>query len=722
MAIDYDAEESLGRSPSPVHGMALHRVLHEKADKKTANESARVEVSSRAELIESIKRGESPTWVPNPALEALLAEYNMPPSEKPSQSPNTMSQPVESDEISPKSDTISLKTATQNPDLEIERPRSALHAGDFDDSDHSEPDFSLPPAWHGPTSYLTSHSEATSWSRPSSMCRSLSSSFAFQAPTSPLAQATNIELETDLGQISPSPDKAARRRTLPPDSYFSTQTPASPEAVNFSRPFLGLRRESSQPYQAHQPRRSSLLSSSSPLTTPTRPRRTSSSEHSPLQLAAMVGSFEESILRGRMSTAPSKPLEFIAQIGILGKGDCRANLKFPAHVTVPFPAVFYNYPSVGNRSLADESPSPYVGTIDLEHSLRPVEIHPGRRISTSTSSMEPMPSDNPTPEATRIGLDMNGTRPDEKPKSPIIHLGGCYRVAKTGQVQIVIKNPNRTAVKFFLVPYSLEGMKPGTKTFVRQRSFSAGPIDEQSSSGGQVSVTDRLQKKSILRYLIHLKFCCPSKGRYFLYGDIRVVFANRVPDGKEKLRNEVQVPEPRYSSFRPDRESMGSAGAKLTAEKARRRSSGPGLSASIDAMDGLSLGRPGLSLERAPDPFFQKLLNHQSRFSLGDATPNLFSDRRKSARSGIAPFAPPRSRNGSDIDLADESFARTVSPTLSDGEGLLSRELRMMEEARRDPGSDPMIRNSPSNPYYKSAACEESKDIQTRETDTADYT
>ena len=45
---------------------------------------------------------------------------------------------------------------------------------------------------------------------------------------------------------------------------------------------------------------------------------------------------------------------------------------------------------------------------------------------------------------------------------------------------MVIKNPNKTAVKLFLVPYDLEDMVSGTKTFVRQRIFSAGPILEKA--------------------------------------------------------------------------------------------------------------------------------------------------------------------------------------------------------------------------------------------------
>ena len=81
----------------------------------------------------------------------------------------------------------------------------------------------------------------------------------------------------------------------------------------------------------------------------------------------MVGSYEESILRGRMSTAPSKPLDFTAQIGVLGKGSCKP--KCPAHVTVPFPAVYYSWGAGNGRSAVNDAPSPYVGHIDLHHYL-----------------------------------------------------------------------------------------------------------------------------------------------------------------------------------------------------------------------------------------------------------------------------------------------------------------------------------------------------------------
>ncbi|KAF9964593.1 hypothetical protein BGZ70_006228 [Mortierella alpina] len=107
-------------------------------------------------------------------------------------------------------------------------------------------------------------------------------------------------------------------------------------------------------------------------------------------------------------------------------------------------------------------------------------------------------------------------------------MPGGMRIPLRGQVQVVIKNPNKTAVKVFLVPYDFTDMPEGTKTFLRQKYYSAGPgvgPSTPSSNGG-----------GTLRYAIHLQFCCPAPGYIYLYRSIRVVFANRVPDGKESLR------------------------------------------------------------------------------------------------------------------------------------------------------------------------------------------
>jgi hypothetical protein len=220
----------------------------------------------------------------------------------------------------------------------------------------------------------------------------------------------------------------------------------------------------------------------------------SSTEPHLLPFGSFVGSYEESILNGRMSTTPSRPLNFLAQIGVLGIGKCKQSLRCPPHVSLPFPAYFY---SVGDY----DSPSPYVGQIDLD------------------------------------SLSLSATNPAGIP-------GGAYRIPQRGQLQIVIKNPNKTAVKLFLVPYDLRDMEPGTKTFIRQKSYSVGEKG--------IDNVEKEKEKDSLRYLIHIHIVSPSRGRYYLFKSLRVVFANRVPDGKERLRNETLWPEPKYSPWKPE--------------------------------------------------------------------------------------------------------------------------------------------------------------------------
>lgn len=284
----------------------------------------------------------------------------------------------------------------------------------------------------------------------------------------------------------------------------------------------------------------------------------------------MVGSYEESILRGRMSTTPSKPLNFVAQIGVLGKGDCKPNLRCPPHVTVPFPAVFYSYGSGTKTASNNDQPSPYVGLVDLENTLKPADPAPEKRRHRLNAVASEAPSRTSSSDRTAAdGSDVKARRRRQKQKrrsgSPKAPPGGSYRIPQQGQLQIVIKNPNKTAVKLFLVPYDLSDMEPGQKTFIRQRSYSAGPIIDMPLTSRKNLGTDRPEAaicasddpkdRPMLRYLIHLHICCPARGRYFLYKSVRVVFANRVPDGKEKLRNEIQLPEPRYSVYKPGRDS-----------------------------------------------------------------------------------------------------------------------------------------------------------------------
>ena len=729
------------------------------------NDCARViRTSSREELIESIKRGESPTWVPNPALQALLAKENRAASNQREEVhqgsdfeelKNAL--PKKESEL-PGSPQISLKAPE-----EIGRPRSALHSGDFREentpgerhqtsqipSGPLEGSFNVPKdpfssPWGAParmpalsryhSDFVTpdlNQKESIRRTRAPSLGSSLSSSFVLRTPTSPLVySASNAEPDISIQdqhiQASTITDKSSRRRTLPPETFRSIQTsPGSTRTPNFSRPFPTPRRETSFPHQSHQPRRSLSSFTYQPLSTPLAPtfprsrRPSMSSDISPSQHASMVGSFEESIIRGRMSTAPSKPLDFVAQIGVLGKGNCKPSLRCPAHVTVPFPAVFYSYPSTGNtRSFADDSPSPYVGNIDLEHSLKPVELRKhGRRHVSRSQSPEGSQLDITAPENTSIGraIAREQRQRRRRSQSPRVYLGGCYRVPQEGQLQIIIKNPNKTAVKLYLVPYNLEGMEAGTKTFVRQRSFSAGPVLEAplSDKSHPTTMSDPLKDKHVLRYLIHLKFCCPARGRFYLYDNIRVVFANRVPDGKERLRNEIQLPEPRYGPYRPGRDhSIANASAKMaTGAASGNPSFGFELGAhNFDTMDGIVFNSSPNTLSPPPLPPTSAMPFH---FIAGSTTglaksepgpngfqtealtaPTEFHDQaapdqlqRTSSRdqtvSPVPGFLPSTSARGSPVPWAMDSgssSARSFSPaSVESGGGLLARKLRDLQ-------------------------------------------
>ena len=566
-------------------------------------------------------------------------------------------------------------------------------------------------------------------------------------PTSPLVQQLNnadldFSSRPSSRQSSRSPNRSNRRHTFSPDSIVQYQTTQTARSASGTPAARHLRRGGTIPYQAHQPRRSATSFSqfephSSPQT-PSAARRPSISDASPLQHAPMVGSYEESILRGRMSTTPSRPLDFVAKIGVLGRGQCKSSLKCPPHVTVPFPAVFYSY-NTGNGKISDNEPSPYVGLIDLEHSLPPlVESHEPSRRKRRPAAPE-MDRDD---FESRLQFDdeqviKTGTaelRRKEKKKrrstSPKAPPGGCYRIPAEGQLQIVLKNPNKTAVKLFLVPYDVSDMEPGQKTFVRQRSYSAGPIIDMPLSSRKNYGTDRPEAalgnsddprdRPILRYLIHLHICCTGKGRYYLYKGIRVVFANRVPDGKEKLRNEIQHPEPKYSTYKPLRDpataqAVSSPSASSTIEKARRRQSAAWpLSRSqqmYDQMDGLSqnpqLPPPAVRFTGGPIsssasgdyessiPLMQPIPFNLTRLAAIESCPvsreQMDVDSKSPFRSPLA--SPPpgvgnsnthqeatfEKLNKGDIGYGGNAFSPLGSPASPPAAGLLAQRLRGLE-------------------------------------------
>ncbi|KAI8371493.1 uncharacterized protein BYT42DRAFT_502014 [Radiomyces spectabilis] len=185
---------------------------------------------------------------------------------------------------------------------------------------------------------------------------------------------------------------------------------------------------------------------------------------------SLIGSYEESLLSGRMSTTPSRPITFQVQIGVLGLGDCKSSLKCPPHVTLDFPAFYFERKD-------DEWSTPYVGNIDISG-----------------------------------------------PKLP------AYRLPPKGQLQIIIRNPSKTVVKFFLIPYDVSAMPEYHKTFLRQKCYSKA-----------ASVRS-------LRYAIHVQICRTKRQRVYLYKHIRVVFARQIMDSHEQLKTVCEGPqEPAYS-------------------------------------------------------------------------------------------------------------------------------------------------------------------------------
>ena len=127
--------------------------------------------------------------------------------------------------------------------------------------------------------------------------------------------------------------------------------------------------------------------------------------------------------------------------------------------------------------------SPYVGTVDIDQFY----------LSELDRSLSARGENNPTSLTS--------------PPFP------GYRIPPKGQIQLVVKNANQTAVKLFLVPYDLSDMPPGSKTFLRQKSYDLGNEPIPLAHGSE-SPSPSPRLKEALRYAIHLQFCAsPTKER-----------------------------------------------------------------------------------------------------------------------------------------------------------------------------------------------------------------
>jgi len=112
----------------------------------------------------------------------------------------------------------------------------------------------------------------------------------------------------------------------------------------------------------------------------------------------------------------------------------------------------------------------------------------------------------------------------------------------------MIKNPSKTVIRVFLVPFDFRDMPTSSKTFIRQKVYK---LATPSPALSPTSPTQRMPKSDNdrLRCAVHLQFNSTPTRKLYLTRTAKVVFSQRGADADEVLKVVNQEPTPKYTDM-----------------------------------------------------------------------------------------------------------------------------------------------------------------------------